>query len=80
MNTIDFWAIKRQIDNEVRRLDWSKEQCKEYIKTHYGKSTRLLMNDAQLLHLLSKLQLMEDFTRDNDLKSKHRRNRKRRRR
>ena len=76
---IDFWAVKHAIDDEVKRIGWSKERCKEYIKTHYNKSTRLAMNDAQLVHLLSRLRLMESPNIDQKLVTRRRGSRRRRR-
>ena len=52
---IDFWKVKHQIDDEVARLEWSTDQCIDYIKTHYNKSSRLRMTDEQLTQLLAKL-------------------------
>lgn len=51
----DFWAVKKQIDAEVTRLGWSTATCIAYIQKHYGKPTRLVMTDEQLLHLLDTL-------------------------
>ena len=75
---IDFWSIKHQIDDEIKRIGWTKEQAKEYIKTHYNKSTRLAMNDAQLIHLLSKLHLIDSSTVKQKTVFKSRRQRRRR--
>ena len=75
---INFWSIKHQIDDEIKRIGWTKEQAKEYIKTHYNKSTRLAMNDAQLIHLLSKLQLMDNPIVKQKTVFKSRRQRRRR--
>lgn len=80
LKPIDFWAIKHQIDDEVKRLGWSKNQCREYVKTHYNKSTRLAMSDAQLLHLLSRLMLMDDLNTESKTVVKSRRRDRRRRR
>ena len=80
MERIDFWAVKRQIDREVERLGWSTEECIAYIKTHYNRSTRLVMNDAQLEHLLSRLQLMVNPDSEDKPVTRNRRRDRRRRR
>ena len=52
---IDFWKVKHQIDDEVVRLGWSTDQCKQYIHEHYNKRSRLVMSDPELTQLLAKL-------------------------
>lgn len=54
---IEFWELKHEIDDEIARLGWSKDECIAYIQKHYQKRSRLAMNDYQLKHLLSQLQL-----------------------
>ena len=54
-NVINFWQIKHQIDDEVERLGWSTEFCKEYIETRYNRRSRLVMSDDQLIQFLAKL-------------------------
>ena len=54
--TIDeFWKLKHQIDDEIKRLGWTKEKAKGHIKTVYGKSSRLSMSDEELFDLLNYL-------------------------
>ena len=55
LTKIDFWKIKHQIDDEVKRLGWSVDFCKRYTITHYNKRSRLVMSDEELLDLLDKL-------------------------
>lgn len=55
LNGIDFWTIKHQIDDEAKRLNWSKLYCKQFIICNYGCRSRLHMTDAQLLQLLDEL-------------------------
>ena len=57
--TIDeFWSIKHQIDDEVARIGWTKDQAKDYIKRAYNKSCRLSMTDEQLIDLLTYLRTL----------------------
>ncbi len=55
MTATDFWQIKHKIDDEVARLGWSVDYCKRYIEFHYGCRSRLVMTDAQLVHLYATL-------------------------
>lgn len=55
LNAIEFWNLKHQIDDEVARLGWNKDECIAYILKHYNKRSRLVMTDEQLYHLLSAL-------------------------
>ena len=55
MTATEFWEIKHKIDDEVARLGWTVPYCKRYIEFHYGCRSRLVMTDAQLVHLYETL-------------------------
>jgi hypothetical protein len=74
---IDFWKLKHQIDDEVKRLGWDTNRCVEYIKEHYGKRSRLVMTDFELTGLLVKLR--NTRVKDNVSKVNIKRNKRRRR-
>lgn len=48
---IDFWKLKHETDVLFIRLGWNKDECIAYIQSHYGKRSRLVMTDEQLVHL-----------------------------
>ena len=75
-SVIDFWQIKHQIDDEVKRLGWSTDYCKEYIQKHYGKRSRLVMSDSELTQFLAKLRSTPVVKKTS--KARARRNRRRR--
>ena len=75
----DFWKLKHQIDDEVKRLGWSIEECKDYIQKHYGKRSRLVMTDAQLKHMLCQLWYLGHDDKSEVTKSKVNRRKRRRR-
>lgn len=75
----EFWDIKHQIDAEVERLGWTKEQCKSHIKTVYGANSRLSMSDEDLLDLLAYLRNLHSvkiIPRVSSRKAKKRRGRR----
>ncbi|GAB4241600.1 MAG: hypothetical protein Kow0049_30350 [Stanieria sp.] len=53
---ITFNEIIDQTDREMKRLGWTKEIGKEFLKAHYGKKSRLHLNDEELLAFLHYLQ------------------------
>ncbi|GAB4551351.1 MAG: hypothetical protein Tsb0014_45620 [Pleurocapsa sp.] len=53
---IDFNEIKHKTDIEIKRLGWSKEDGRNFLKSHYGKRTRLHLTDEQLLEFLHYLE------------------------
>ncbi len=55
MTVTEFWEIKHKIDDEVARLGWTVDYCKLYVAFHYGCRSRLVMTDAQLVHLYDTL-------------------------
>lgn len=48
----EFWRLKQAIDDEVKRLGWSTEQCILYVQKYYKTRSRLTMTDEQLQDLL----------------------------
>jgi hypothetical protein len=53
---IDFNEIKHKTDIEIKRLGWTKEDGRNFLKSHYGKRTRLHLTDEQLLEFLHYLE------------------------
>lgn len=56
MAAMDFNEIKQKTDIEIKRLNWTKEQGKDFLMTHYGKKSRLHLTDEQLLEFLRYLE------------------------
>lgn len=56
METIDFNDIKQKTDIEIRRLGWTKDDGREFLKSRYGKRSRLHLTDEQLLEFLHYLE------------------------
>ncbi len=54
--TIDFNEIKQKTDIEIKRLGWTKDDGREFLKTRYGKRSRLHLTDEQLLEFLRYLE------------------------
>ena len=52
----NFDYTKRLTDVEVKRLGWTTEQGRNYLKKKYGKRSRLHLTDKQLLEFLNYLQ------------------------
>lgn len=54
INTVefDFNEIKHRIDLEMKRLNWTKEQGRDYLLSTYGKRSRLHLTDNELLEFL----------------------------
>jgi hypothetical protein len=53
---IDFSDVMARIDVEIKRLGWTKQQGKEYLLGKYGKRSRQLLTDGELLEFLNYLQ------------------------
>jgi hypothetical protein len=53
---IDFTDILRQTDAEIKRLGWTKQEGKFYLRKTYGKRSRQLLRDEELLDFLHYLQ------------------------
>lgn len=45
----DFNQIRHKIDLEMKRLNWTKEQGRDYLLSTYGKRSRLHLTDNELL-------------------------------
>lgn len=56
IEAMDFNEIKQQTDIEIKRLGWTKDQGKEFLKSRYGKRSRLHLTDEQLLEFLRYLE------------------------
>ena len=80
LNATEFWDLKHQIDDEVARLDWNKDECIAYIQKHYNKRSRLVMTDEQLYHLLSALKAIQPGELTQNLLTPQARSRRRKRR
>ncbi len=52
----DFNEVKQKTDLEIRRLGWTKEDGREFLKSRYGKRSRLHLTDRQLLEFLHYLE------------------------
>ena len=52
----DFNEIKHRIDLEMKRLNWTKEQGRDYLLGTYGKRSRLHLTDDELLEFLSHIE------------------------
>lgn len=46
---LDFNEIRHKIDLEMKRLNWTKEQGRDYLLSTYGKRSRLHLTDEELL-------------------------------
>ena len=78
--TVDeFWEIKHQIDDGIKRIGWSKAQAKDYIKGVYDKSSRLSMTDEQLIDFLNYIRSFCRTKSRPSVSSTRRKNTKRRR-
>ena len=79
LTSTEFWDLKHQIDDEVKRLGWSTEECIVYIKKHYSKRSRLVMTDEQLFHLRDTLRSLTPEILTQNLLSTRRESRRRKR-
>ena len=53
---INFNEIKQKTDIEIKRLGWTKDDGREFLKSRYGKRTRLHLTDKELLEFLEYLE------------------------
>ena len=53
---MDFNDIKQKTDIEIKRLGWTKDDGREFLKSRYGKRSRLHLTDEQLLEFLRYLE------------------------
>ncbi len=51
----DFNEVIRSIDEEMRRLNWSRGEGKDYLVKTYGVKSRLKLTDEQLIEFLNYL-------------------------
>ncbi len=51
----DFNEVMRSIDEEMRRLNWSKGDGKDYLQRTYGVKSRLKLSDSELVEFLNYL-------------------------
>lgn len=56
MTDFDFMQVKQKTDLEIERLAWTKDYGREFIKSRYGKRTRLHLTNEQLLEFLQYLE------------------------
>lgn len=52
----DFHDIKNRIDLEMKRLNWTKEQGRDYLLSTYGKRSRLHLTNEELLEFLGHIE------------------------
>ena len=55
LEEVNFNEIKHQTDLEIKRLGWTKDDGREFLKSRYGKRSRLQLTDDQLLEFLQYL-------------------------
>ena len=53
---VDFNEIKQKTDIEIKRLGWTKDDGRDFLKSRYGKRSRLHLTDEQLLEFLHYLE------------------------
>ena len=53
---IDFNEIQQKTDIEMKRLGWTKDDGREFLRSRYGKRSRLHLRDEQLLEFLQYLE------------------------
>lgn len=46
---IDFNFVLADINRHMKRIGWDKDKGREYLLEKYGKRSRLLLNDQQIL-------------------------------
>ena len=49
----DYWDIIHQTDAEFKRIGWSIQDAKDYLKFAYDAKSRAQLNDQELLEFLS---------------------------
>ena len=55
----EMFAIAAATDREIRRLSWTNEQGRNYLIQAYGKRSRHLLTDEELLEFLNYLRSLE---------------------
>ena len=56
ISNFDFNEVKQKTDLEIRRLGWTKDVGREFLKSRYGKRSRLHLTNEQLLEFLHYLE------------------------
>lgn len=56
LEAMDFNEIKQKTDIEIKRLGWTKDDGREFLKSRYGKRSRLHLTDEELLEFLHYLE------------------------
>ena len=52
---MDFNQVMAQIDVEMKRLKWTKEEGRDYLRSTYGKTSRIQLNDEEIIGFLGYL-------------------------
>ena len=52
---MDFNQVMAQIDVEMKRLKWTKEEGRDYLRSTYGKTSRIQLNDEDIIGFLGYL-------------------------
>jgi hypothetical protein len=52
---MDFNQVMAQIDVEMKRLKWTKEEGRDYLRSTYGKTSRIQLNDEEIFGFLGYL-------------------------
>ncbi|MBE9222632.1 hypothetical protein IQ215_07965, partial [Cyanobacterium stanieri LEGE 03274] len=55
-DAVDFSQVIDQTTIELKRLGWTQEQGKKYLLETYGKKSRHLLSDQELIEFLTYLQ------------------------
>jgi hypothetical protein len=59
LSEIDYTALIEQTNIELKRLDWTSQEGRNYLIQAYGKRSRQLLTDEELIDFLKRLQAME---------------------
>lgn len=70
MEPVNFAEVIAQIDVETERLGWTIEQRREHLKKNYGKRSRILLTEVELLDFLQYLASLPTPTLDEVLIAK----------
>ena len=52
---LDFNEVIGALDEEMRRLNWSREEGQDYLQKTYGVKSRLKLSDGELVEFLNYL-------------------------
>lgn len=70
MEPVNFSEVIAQIDVEMQRLGWTTDQRREHLKKNYGKRSRILLTEVELLDFLQYLASLPTPTLDEVLIAK----------